>query len=323
MGGDLMFWEQDAFSFKTQLPDALLPGPLCFASSNDTIVTCTTSGTVEAYKYIALAAQSDTTKAKAVWTLNIAEHALDIQFAPTTPATIVVLGARSVFWLTDSGGLRLSKRLESDPMCMLCYRVDGASMNMLVGTIDRQLIVLRDTQVVWSALLDFIPVAVSLCEFGGTRGVIVALEDTDPEVATRIVPDAQDVAYERMDEEMAELQGQIRAVLLAETKAPTAAVLELECSHPEIQTREDGSWALASKVRLACADGDRIDGVSFQVITASLRVPPVSHPLQGCAAVPGLRAVSPSLQPACALLQTTQMEMHCGSNLTPRCTRCR
>jgi len=275
LSGDLLFWEQDAFSFKTQFPNVLVPGPLCFASSNGTLVTCSAAGVVEAYKYIALAAQSEPGKVKPAWSVNVGEHALDVQYAASKPATIAVLGERSVFWLTDAGSLRLSKRFESDPMCMLCYRSTGSAVNMLVGTASRQLIVLRDAQVLWSALLDVIPAGLRLCEFGGTRGVIVALEDTgrvgcfylgtDPAIQQRMVPEVQDLAYDRMDAEMTQLQGAIRSVLLAESEAPTVAVVELDCARPTTRRLDDGGWELTCDIRLACLSGDPIADVNLQV----------------------------------------------------------
>lgn len=275
LSGELLFWEQDAFSFKTQLPDVLVAGPLCFVPSNDTMVTSTASGTIEAFKYIALAAQTDTDKIKPTWSLNLGELAMDIQYALSTTPTVIVLGERSVFWLTDSGGLRLSKRLESDPMCMLSYQSNGPAVNLLLSTRDHKLVVLRDAVVVWTAHLDFIPIALGLCEFGGTHGVIVSLEETgrvgcfylgtDPEIPTRVVPEAQEVAYDRMDAEMAELQGTIRSILLAEPKVASSGGLEMECSLPSIQKHPDGAWTLTSTLTIQCLDVNRIDNVTLRV----------------------------------------------------------
>jgi Bardet-Biedl syndrome 9 protein len=179
MTGGLQFFEQDSLAFETRLPGVILPGPMCFVPSNETVVTCSAACTVEAYKHMVLAAHTDPAKVRPSWALDIGEHALDVQYAPTSPsATVVVLGERTLFWLTDTGALRLSKRLESEPLCMLCYRTSGATVDTLVGTSAQQLFVLRDAQVMWSARLDFAPVALALTELSGVAGVIVALEDT-------------------------------------------------------------------------------------------------------------------------------------------------
>ena len=180
MRGGLHFFEQGSLAFETRLPGVILPGPMCFVPSNETIVTCSAACTVEAYKHIDLAAYAaDPTKVRASWALDVGELALDVQYAATSPSsTVVVLGSTTLFWLTDSGSLRLCKRLESEPLCMLCYRTSGAAVDMLVGTSAQQLLVLRDAQVMWSARLDFVPVALSLTELTGVAGVIVVLEDT-------------------------------------------------------------------------------------------------------------------------------------------------
>lgn len=114
MTGGLRFWEQDSLAFETRLPGVILPGPLCFVHSNETVVTCSAACTVEAYKYIDLAAHADSAKVRAAWALDIGEHALDVQFAPTLPsATVVVLGERTVFWLTGEPNAQFVMRIHS------------------------------------------------------------------------------------------------------------------------------------------------------------------------------------------------------------------
>jgi len=194
MDGALSFIEQGRVGFQRFLPDCLLPGPVCFVASSASIVTCSASCHIEAYKYLTLASAANTGKVSAEdrkaadskagkkvgsdWALSIGETAVDIRFVPAASPTILVLGERSLFWIKDNGELYATKRLEMDPACFLPYRHDGENIDVLVGTHTKQLVVLRNTQVMWSALLDFIPVSLQIGTFGGVRGMITALEDT-------------------------------------------------------------------------------------------------------------------------------------------------
>ena len=63
MDGQLSFYEREALAFQRFLPQFLLPGPLCYSSALDSIITCSSALEVECYKYQTLAsAQAAATK---------------------------------------------------------------------------------------------------------------------------------------------------------------------------------------------------------------------------------------------------------------------
>lgn len=63
-------------------------------------------------------------RVQADWTFNLGEMGKQIAIIETdfvTPS-IVVLGERNLFVLTESGELRFMKKLDYDPVCMTVYR---------------------------------------------------------------------------------------------------------------------------------------------------------------------------------------------------------
>ena len=122
MDGTLTFLNADQAGFECFIPGFLVPGPLCYMQGPDSIVTCSASCKVEAYRYITLAAATVKGKSEAHddhdadedgeaagkrvqvdWSTNIGEHALEIKYCNSTPRSIVVLGERTIFWLSENG----------------------------------------------------------------------------------------------------------------------------------------------------------------------------------------------------------------------------
>ena len=98
MDGRLQFFEQDSYAFTQQFTNCLIPGPLCYASQIDAIITATSDLHIECYKYQVLAtavcSQAGEDKEDQVsagltnkkqlyadWRTNVGEHVLDIQVA--------------------------------------------------------------------------------------------------------------------------------------------------------------------------------------------------------------------------------------------------
>ena len=50
LDGTLSFYEQENYSFSRFLPGYLIPGPILYVQKTDSVVTGTSSWTVEAYK---------------------------------------------------------------------------------------------------------------------------------------------------------------------------------------------------------------------------------------------------------------------------------
>lgn len=62
MDGQLMFYEQDHFSFSRQLEKTLIPGPMIYIPKIDSFVTCASDMFIVSYKYQAMASADDERK---------------------------------------------------------------------------------------------------------------------------------------------------------------------------------------------------------------------------------------------------------------------
>ncbi|KAK3082884.1 hypothetical protein FSP39_007920 [Pinctada imbricata] len=236
MDGTVSIFEQESYSFSRFLPGALLPGPIRYIPKSDSFVTVSSSWQLECYKYQVLAVATDTkTKEESQnmksgkrvtwdWCFNIGEQALDLEVVnyPTAPPSIIILGERNIFCLTDTGKLRYMKKCEYDPSCFLPYAslVEG-SINYLVAThTTSSLMVYQDIMLKWAAKLDNVPVEVRIGKFQDLQGIVVTLSDTgrleclylgtDPALFIPPVPEARELNYGEMDREMAQLQKRMK-----------------------------------------------------------------------------------------------------------------
>eukprot|EP00051_Salpingoeca_urceolata_P016237 m.214801 g.214801 ORF g.214801 m.214801 type:complete len:803 (-) comp18624_c0_seq7:92-2500(-) len=285
MDGVLTFFNQDGFAFERFLPNFLLPGPLCYVPDTDSFVTATPSGTIEAYRYLTLASASDGDGSKGTagkrvkvdWSTVVGEFVLDIVFVSGYPF-IIVLGERTIFWIKSSGGVHCCKRLESNPSCLLAYRIVDDSINLLVGTHDNGLVVLKDTSIVWGAKLDGIPVALRVGRFGGVAGMIVSLEDsgtvtlmymgTDPTIPVLPQPHARELMYDEMDAELQQLQAVIRGVALGEQPPQVTDLVEIVLQEPLTLNTRPGAeedLGLALPVEINYAGDSTLENVCVQV----------------------------------------------------------
>ncbi|CAG5132843.1 unnamed protein product, partial [Candidula unifasciata] len=107
-------------------------------------------------------------RVSADWTYNIGEQALDIavvEYPDVTPY-VLVLGERHIFCLTDSGVLKFVKKLEYDPSCFLPYAsLSQNSINFLVGSHTKSLMVYQDVMLKWMAKMEFVPVRIQVANF--------------------------------------------------------------------------------------------------------------------------------------------------------------
>lgn len=236
MDGTVSIFEQESFSFCRFLPGALLPGPIRYMPKLDSFVTVSSTWQLECYKYQVLAVATDAkTKEESQniksgkrvtwdWCYNLGEQALDLVVVnyENCPPSILVLGERNIFCLTEIGKLRWMKKLEYEPSCFLPYcSVVENTINCLIGThTTNSLMVYQDITLKWAAKLDFTPVQVKLATFQDLKGVIVTLSDkgrlecsylgTDPALFIPPVPESRELNYADMDREMAQLQKRIK-----------------------------------------------------------------------------------------------------------------
>ena len=118
---------------------------------------------------------------QADWAVNLGEHAVDLKVvtAPAGHAQLLVLGERSVFCFKDNGVLRFMKKLDFNPMCIHAYSIqppatsdNSASpghgcgeIQYLLSSDSHQLLVFRDSTLIWAAALDHAPVDIATATF--------------------------------------------------------------------------------------------------------------------------------------------------------------
>ncbi|KAK7112873.1 protein PTHB1-like isoform X2 [Littorina saxatilis] len=235
MDGTISIFEQESFAFSRFLPGALLPGPIKYVPRLDSFVTVSSAWRVECYKYQVLAVASDSggkdetqniRSGKRVtfdWSFDIGEQGMDIAVIafPQAPASILILGERSICCLTETGKLRYMKKLGYDPSCLLPYAsLSEGTINYIVATHTNSLLIYQDVTLKWAAKTEFTPVQCQVANFKELNGVIVMLNDTgrlecvylgtDPAIFVPPHVESRELNYAKMDAEMAQLQKRIK-----------------------------------------------------------------------------------------------------------------
>eukprot|EP00927_Polykrikos_kofoidii_P086089 TRINITY_DN9542_c0_g1_i3.p1 TRINITY_DN9542_c0_g1~~TRINITY_DN9542_c0_g1_i3.p1 ORF type:complete len:886 (-),score=138.16 TRINITY_DN9542_c0_g1_i3:203-2605(-) len=247
LDGVLSFFEQDSFAFSRMLsPNFLLPGPICYMARTDSIIVCSNSMCVEAYRYQVLAAAAENVdkdagregssgkKVQVDWSTNIGEHAQSIEVTrfsrslASTQQEILVIGEHSMFTIKENGGISLQKRLsEYNVSCAVTYKLPPESPeappmhNLILGTHSGHLMIFREMQLVWCARLHgIVPVQLFVTDVGGVRGMIVCMDDqgkvqvcylgTDPPTAALVNTEMKELNYDEMEEEHQDLLRIIR-----------------------------------------------------------------------------------------------------------------
>lgn len=150
MDGALTLYEGDTLAFERFLPGFLLPGPLSYVAATDSFVTANSGCQLESYRYLTLAnaaagqgQEGGGRRVKSDWSLDIGEQVLDIAAAATLTPTLIVLGERTVFWVSSSSGsVRFCKRMGVEPSCCWPYRVVDDVTSLLVASHDNTLTVM-------------------------------------------------------------------------------------------------------------------------------------------------------------------------------------
>lgn len=131
LDGLLSFFEQESFSFCCFLPDFLLPGPICYLFRADVFVTAGSDWVLQAFRYRKLseAGQNSTQedaggkKAEKCWEVNIGENIFDLKVAKhiSGKETLMALGERNFYGITEGGKVIFMKHLEYSPICFNCF----------------------------------------------------------------------------------------------------------------------------------------------------------------------------------------------------------
>ncbi|EDV26341.1 uncharacterized protein TRIADDRAFT_22294 [Trichoplax adhaerens] len=243
MDGMVSFFEQESFAFGRFLPGFLLPGPLKYIPKSDSFVTCSTSRSVECYKYQSLAQASEGRESTKLsdkvsgkrltsdWSVNIGECAKEIYMVSfqNAPSSIFVLGERSIFCLRENGNVRFMKKLEYDPSTFYPYgsTPDGGILYMIATHTDT-LLVYKDITLCWAAQMPSMPVALRAAELKDLKGLIISLDQngriqasylgTDPSMFIAPPTESREINYEELDKEMKELQKLIKESSVSSSK---------------------------------------------------------------------------------------------------------
>ncbi|CAF1140201.1 unnamed protein product [Adineta steineri] len=218
LDGVLFVFEYERQSMVKSLPNTYLPGPLCYLSRSDAFLTVSSNYHLECYKYQALAISSgvdhgtnnNDVRRKGVedesslstsqsskrvlpeWSFNLGECALGIQTTQrikNTPQTIIVLGERNLFCLSDNGQLIFMSKFEYNPSSFIIYNNENNNNGMqsdssssgvryIISTHSHTLFIVQDGHIRWAAHVDSIPVQVEVCTVQGIRGMICTLSET-------------------------------------------------------------------------------------------------------------------------------------------------
>ncbi|CAI6367804.1 unnamed protein product [Macrosiphum euphorbiae] len=182
LDGAVTVYEQQAFGFRTALPNYLHPFPIKYVRSVDGFITLNADLCLVCYKYQELADPSLKQKWP-VWSCTLGETVYDIQTVEITPSatTIHVLGERNYYCFQGNGVLWFMKRLQYTPCCFHPYILgehpETKTMCMIVSDTD-SVLVYDQTKLRWSAKLSFHPCIIARASFKALQGCLVMLSET-------------------------------------------------------------------------------------------------------------------------------------------------
>ncbi|KAL5232883.1 hypothetical protein ACI65C_000293 [Semiaphis heraclei] len=182
LDGAVTVYEQQAFGFRTTLPNYLHPFPIKYVRSLDAFITLNADLCMVCYKYQELADPSLKQKRPA-WSCTLGETVYDIQTVEITPSatTIHVLGERNYYCFQGNGVLWFMKRLQYTPCCFHPYILgehpETKTMCMIVSDTN-SVLVYDQTKLRWSAKLSFHPCIIARASFKALQGCLVMLSET-------------------------------------------------------------------------------------------------------------------------------------------------
>lgn len=131
LDGLLTFFEQESFSFCCFLPDFLLPGPFGYLFRADVFLVSSSDWCLHAYRYKKLSEAGQNScledeagrKAEGCWELNLGESLVDLRVVKHAcgKETVVALGERNFYGVSEGGKVLFMKHLEYSPLCFSSY----------------------------------------------------------------------------------------------------------------------------------------------------------------------------------------------------------
>uniref|UniRef100_A0A182RDK8 Protein PTHB1 n=1 Tax=Anopheles funestus TaxID=62324 RepID=A0A182RDK8_ANOFN len=187
LDGSLRFFEQDGISYeRTLATDRHIPSPMHYLQRVDCFVTVAPSWVLECYRYQDIAEALETLRRHdPIWSLCVGEYALDLQVhqISNTESVVVILGENNLLCVSDTGKVRFVKKLDYSPICFHTfvtgwYWEPGARLMLAVVSESGSLLLYESDQIIWSAQLGDIPVAISRANVTGLPGALVTLGPT-------------------------------------------------------------------------------------------------------------------------------------------------
>ena len=241
MDGMLSVFEYESYSLSCFLPKVLIPGPFKYVLRTDSFITVSSSWELESYRYQVLATSAKTyerenkanSKLKRIlpeYTFNLGEAALDIEVVEANDScSIVILGERNLYCLTECCVLKFMKKFELNPSCFCTYPVlssTSAAIHYIVATHSKLLFVHEDIKVKWAAQVDFVPVQMAVARINNLNGVIVTLSDdgklkcsylgTDSAFSSPVLKDdtGKNFNFQTAESEYKTLQNKIKTAIM-------------------------------------------------------------------------------------------------------------
>ncbi|XP_058121716.1 protein PTHB1 [Anopheles ziemanni] len=187
LDGSLRFFEQDGISFERSLAnDRHIPSPVHYLPRVDCFVTVAPSWTLECFRYQDISEPiEELRRHDPIWSLCVGEYALDVNVhqISNSESVIVVLGENNLVCVTDTGKVRFIKKLDYSPVCFHTFVVGwywepGARLILSVVSESGSLLLYENDQIIWSAQLPDVPVAIGRANVAGLPGALVTLGPT-------------------------------------------------------------------------------------------------------------------------------------------------
>ncbi|XP_058466212.1 protein PTHB1 [Malaya genurostris] len=185
--GSLRFFEQDGITFEYRLPgERHIPSPIHYIPRIDCFVTVSPSWELECYRYQDLSEPNETLRRhEPIWSICVGEYALDLSVHQISnlESVIVITGENNLICVTDTGKIRFIRKLDYSPVCFHSFVVGwywepDARLMIAVVSDSGSLLLYEENQVVWSAELPDIPVAICRANVSKLPGALVTLGST-------------------------------------------------------------------------------------------------------------------------------------------------
>lgn len=214
MNGHLLFYEQNRQIFTRILNNFILPGPIQYIASCDSIVTVNSEMILQSFSFKSISVTNSHERLssssleepdderkeeedlklrqrsglKPEWECNLGQHAIDIQICRFSKNIhqreheIMVLCERGAFLVSTKGRIRWQNMFEYTPACMriyFCGNDEGPNLDhMIVCSHQNTLHLYSCERVLWVAMTSIIPIFLHVCAVGDVKNMILCATDS-------------------------------------------------------------------------------------------------------------------------------------------------